>query len=423
MRNVFLIIRREYLERVRAKSFVLSTIVLPVFMALLMILPAKLESMKTKATHHIVVAASPQVAALIKEQLEGAGPERQATAGNSVAFKVQTSYAGSEASRQDLTSRLERGEFEAFIWAPDDALASGKVSISGRDLSDFTQINAIKSVLTKVRQQHVLAAYGIKPGDITSALKSVDLETIRIERGKATKTNTQTAIMVCVVMTMLLYIVLLLYGVMVTRAVLEEKTSRVMEVLLSSVTPRELMAGKILGLGAVGFTQVLIWTVFMLLAALPGVAGSGLLQNAHITVAAVLAFASYFVLGFLLYSTVFAAMGAMVSSEQEGHQLQFFGMLPLILSVILMAFVIRQPNAPISVWASLVPFCSPILMYIRIAVQPPPVWQIATSIVLMLVTIWGMMELCGRIYRVGVLMYGKRPTLPELMKWLKYAKS
>jgi ABC-2 type transport system permease protein len=223
------------------------------------------------------------------------------------------------------------------------------------------------------------------------------------------------------IMVMLLYMAVIFYGVSVMRAVLEEKNSRVMEVLLSSATSTELMAGKLIGVGAVGLTQIGIWITMASVYALPALAASASAGEIHIAPLTLVAFALFFLLGYLLYSSVYAAVGAVITSEQEGQQLQFIILLPLILAVFMMGPVMRAPDSPVATWTSMVPFFSPILMYVRIAIQPPPAWQIALSLLLLVATIAGILVLCARIYRIGILMYGKRPTLPEIMKWLKYA--
>jgi ABC-2 type transport system permease protein len=206
------------------------------------------------------------------------------------------------------------------------------------------------------------------------------------------------------------------------RAVLEEKNSRVMEVMLSSATSTELMAGKLIGVGAVGLTQIGIWIVMAGVYALPALAAGASTGEIRIAPLTLAAFALFFLFGYFLYSSIYAAVGAVITSEQEGQQLQFIILLPLIVAVFMMGPVMRAPDSPVAVWTSMVPFFSPVLMYVRIAVQPPPVWQIALSLVLLVVTIAGILILCARIYRIGILMYGKRPTLPEIVKWLKYAK-
>ena len=219
----------------------------------------------------------------------------------------------------------------------------------------------------------------------------------------------------------MLFTTVLVYGISVMRSVLEEKNSRVMEVLLSALTPKELMAGKIIGVAAVGLTQIAIWAALGAVLGGPyALAARGALQGVSIPPATLIFFAVFFLLGYLLYSSMYAALGALVSTDQEGQQLQIVVMGPLLFAYLMMFGVLRQPNATFSLVLSLVPFFAPLLMYMRIMVQPPPAWQVALSIALMVATIYGMVSLCARIYRIGILMYGKRPTLPEIWKWLRY---
>jgi ABC-2 type transport system permease protein len=220
----------------------------------------------------------------------------------------------------------------------------------------------------------------------------------------------------------MLYMTLIMYGMATMRSVLEEKTSRVMEVMLSSVTPRELMTGKILGVGGVGLTQIAVWIVCLTV-----VSGSTIISSPDIRQALSIPLQDllwvpiYFILGYMLYSSLYAALGAMVNSEQEAQQFQWFVTMPLIIPIVTMMGVIRQPDSAFATWMSMVPFFSPILMYVRIVSHTPPLWQIVLSIAILLATTYLIVALCSRIYRVGILMYGKRPTLPEIVKWVKYA--
>ena len=185
-----------------------------------------------------------------------------------------------------------------------------------------------------------------------------------------------------------------------------------------------MMAGKILGVGAVGLTQVGIW------------AAAGFIYSAGVIVAAskalkgvvspslLIYFGIFFLLGYILYSTLCAAVGSMVNSEQEAQQMQFLVMMPMILAVVFIANIFTHPNSSIAIFGSLFPFTAPLVMFSRIAIQQShavPFWQIGLSIALMIATIYAMIWLCGRIYRVGILMYGKKPNLPEILKWIKYA--
>jgi ABC-2 type transport system permease protein len=166
------------------------------------------------------------------------------------------------------------------------------------------------------------------------------------------------------------------------RSVLQEKSSRILEVLLSSATSTELMAGKLLGVGAVGLTQILVWTVMAGAVALPSLAMQPALSEFQIPPVVLAAFAVFFLMGYLLYSTIYAAIGAISTTEQEGQQLQFFVVIPLVLSVFMLLPVVKTPDAPAVVWISMIPFFAPLLMYARIVVQTPPVWQIALSLFL-----------------------------------------
>jgi ABC-2 type transport system permease protein len=205
----------------------------------------------------------------------------------------------------------------------------------------------------------------------------------------------------------------------VMRSVLEEKNSRVMEVLLATVTPRELMAGKILGVGAVGLTQIAIWALLATIFSLPGImAAQSSTAQFHLSWTMGLGFVVFYLLGYLLYSAMSASVGAAVGSEEEAQQWQMLVVMPIVAAVALMFLIYRQPNSTLAIVLSMVPFFAPILMYLRTVLQMPAAWQLALCIGLLIATIYGLLQISARIYRVGILMYGKRPTLPELLKWV-----
>jgi ABC-2 type transport system permease protein len=190
------------------------------------------------------------------------------------------------------------------------------------------------------------------------------------------------------------------------------------------VTAKELMAGKILGVGAVGLTQVLIWMVTVAIyggSAVAAVLSVSMPHGFRLPIGLLAAFGAFFLLGYVLYSTLYAAVGASINSEQEGQQLQMVFASPLIVAIAMLMPTIQAPTSGLVVALSLFPFTAPVIMYIRIALGAAPMWQIALSIAIMLGTMYLVLSLCSRVYRIGILMYGKRPTLPELMKWLKYA--
>jgi ABC-2 type transport system permease protein len=441
MRNIWLVIKREYLERVRQRSFIVLTLLLPAIMIGAFVIPAKLSRMKSSTMKKLVVVTStPQFGEIVRQQLLTASkPDDEAVGSNKDKDKdkdkedeyedkpgrdyaIEVDANASEAERTALLSRVNSGDIDGFLWLSDDAVAARKVTYYGRESGGFLEKSWLKDQVDRAILLKELAQRGVSGGQVDELLKTVKLETMRVEGGKETKANDKGMFFTIFAMVMLLYTAVIFYGVSVMRAVLEEKNSRVMEVLLSSATSTELMAGKLIGVGAVGLTQIAIWIVMAGAYALPALAASASTGEIRIAPLTLAAFALFFVLGYLLYSSVYAAIGAVITSEQEGQQLQFIIILPLIVSVFMMGPVMRAPDAPVAVWTSMVPFFSPVLMYLRIAVQPPPVWQIALSLLLLVGTIAGILVLCARIYRIGILMYGKRPTLPEIVKWLKYAK-
>ncbi|HVB86172.1 MAG TPA: ABC transporter permease, partial [Candidatus Dormibacteraeota bacterium] len=204
----------------------------------------------------------------------------------------------------------------------------------------------------------------------------------------------------------------------------EEKTTRTMESLISTVRPFQLLAGKILGVAAVAFTQFLIWmtalalvfTYGAFLSAMSGVPISGV----HIPVSLLIYALIFFVLGYFMYASFYAAIGSACSNEQDAQQLQWPATLPLVFSVVIFGVVLSDPSSHASIVLSEIPLFAPILMTLRISVQTPPFWQIALSIALLIAAIVGVVWVSARVYRVGVLMYGKRPNLPELLRWLRY---
>jgi ABC-2 type transport system permease protein len=421
MRNTWLILRREYLERVRTKSFIVSTLLLPALMIALMVLPSKLATLKASGTKRLaVVCANADFARAVQSQLEAktVGTELE----SSPSYKVEIVSTPDEATRAALKGRIGAGALDGYVWLSDEALAARKISYVARGTSDFIEAATMQSALKTALLRQELRARGVAAEDADKLMQGVVLVTVGIQGGQEKKGGGPLQFISAIVLVMMLYMTLILYGVAVMRSVLEEKTSRVMEVVLSSATAKELMAGKLLGVGAVGLTQIALWVVIALGATTPGLlAARSQLSEINLSPAVLPAFAVFFVLGFLLYSAIYAALGAMVNSEQEAQQWQFFVIMPIIIPVMMMTYVIRQPNAPLSMWMSLVPFFAPILMYIRVVVETPPLWQIGLCVALLVLTLWGVVALCSRIYRVGILMYGKKPTLPEIVKWIRYA--
>ena len=247
---------------------------------------------------------------------------------------------------------------------------------------------------------------------------------MQIRNGQLIPSNSLKSFFGAYAMMFLIYFTVVFYGMNVARSVVEEKTSRIFEVLLSTVRPQSLMAGKLLGVGAAGLTQMGIW--FLLITGIVGTSASAAVAQGGLGAFGVhpqqiFFLLAYFLLGFFFYSAIAAAVGASVSSEQEIQQFSMVIVGPLTVGMVLISYIVSNPTAWPVVLLSLFPPCAPIVMFLRMSSQMPPAWQIALSMLLMVVFIWAAIWFASRIYRVGILMYGKRATLPEILRWMRYS--
>lgn len=424
MHNVWILLQREYLERVRSRSFVIFTLLMPAIMAGSVLIPARIAEMSSGGEKRIVIVANdPELGAAVGHEL-GNGKTADPDLGSSdlppTLYTIEVDSDTSDAERDRLAQEVNDGKITGFLWLSDDALADHKVVYSTKEAADFDQSRDLRNAIRTAVTRHWLAQQGMSGPELDSMLTPITLKTVRPEKGNQGASNT-AIFLTAFAMVVLLYAVVMIYGMAVMRSVIEEKSTRIMEVLLASVTSKELLAGKILGVGAVGLTQILVWVIFATLFSVPGLlSAKSFLGEVHMSVMAVAAFAVFFLLGYLLYSAMYAAIGSMVNTDQEAQQVQWPAMAPIVIAVFLMSAVIQHPNSAMAFWLSIVPFFAPILMLVRILIETPPLWQVALCIALMLATIYGLLVLASRIYRVGILMYGKRPTLPELRRWLKY---
>lgn len=434
MRNAKYIFLREYLERVRTRSFLITTLLTPLIFVVILGLPVLLATRGSTQVQKVAVvqqAGQPSLVPLLRARLEGKSQQprpdsssvRGAASIPGFELRAVQLIAGREAQvRQALLGDVRAGRLDGFVWLDGDPTAGGKVEYNGRNVTDMIALRTLEVAVSSAVVQMRLVSRGVPEDDVEALVKPIRMKTVRVSESGVREERGMT-FLVSYFFLMVLYITLALYGVAVMRSIIEEKSSRVFEVLLSTVTPMELMAGKIGGVAAVGITQYLVW--ILMAAFLGGGAGVGALrtQLGEIAIpgAILFYFVLFFLLGYLLYSTMFAALGAIVNSEQEAQQLQIVIMQFLIVPLLVALFVLRAPNSTAAVVLSLIPFFTPMLMFLRLNVGSPPAWQILLSIGLLLATNVAVLWVSARIYRVGILMYGKRPTLPELARWVRAA--
>lgn len=412
MHNIWLIAKREYLERVRTKSFIVTTILIPLLMGGGIIVAVLTQGKPETSSRIAVVSADQQLALDLQTEIESNKDHH---------FTVDVISPPDSTTRATLDGQLANKNLDAYLWITPAAAPGARPTFTytPRSNSAFATKEDIKAALSRVLVRESLAHEGMVASDVTALMQPVQLDTTQAGKND----NSTAAEVTVIILFFLMYFVIMLYGMNVARSIIEEKTSRVFEVLLATITSGEIMAGKMLGVGAVGLTQVFIWLFAAVL--LTGTAAVQAMAGGHIHLALspaeIIYFFVFFILGFLLYASIAAALGAMTNSEQELQQLNMVLVLPLAACFFAMGLVVTNPNSVLSVVLSLVPFMTPLIMYLRIAIVAVPVWQIGLSIALMLASIYVVLWIASRIYRIGILMYGKKPNLPEILRWLKYS--
>lgn len=438
MSNISIIIQREFNERVRKKSFIITTLLMPVLMIGLMAAPALIMQFSRGDEKVIAVIDD---SGLVAPKLE-----------NDEEIRFETTELPTEEARKQLTDKF------GVLYIGGDILKNpNNVRLYANSSSSLSLESNITGQIERILEAEKLKAYNIENlSQILDEVKtSVNMQTFRNDKSQEEDTQAQSSAVatgVGYVLGFILYMFLLIYGSMVMQSVIEEKNNRVLEVMVSSVRPFDLMMGKILGVASVAIVQVLLWGVL--------IAGVGALVMPHLMPEDVMASAQamqqgmpdaasmsgmnpemlqavaamtdlgyivkifvsllLFVFGgYLLYSAMFAAVGSAVDNVQDASLLQMPITLPIILALLMMFVVIKDPNSQLAFWFSIIPFTSPIVMMARIPYDIP-LWEVALSLVVLYASFVGMVWFAAKIYRVGIFMYGKKPSLKELFKWIRY---
>jgi ABC-2 type transport system permease protein len=456
MNKLLAVIKREYLQRVRTKFFVIMTVLGPLMLMVFTIVPGLLFSMKAGGDTRIAIVdqtAGSKLyesirSALLRQSRDGeetdnkqgvAGSldenpkDRMEKAGKSLkgSFQVeQTKLDGRPLDdvRHELNARIGRDELEGYLVIPPDILSNSesKTSYYGRNVGDVITRGQIEQRLNSAVRRQRLIEEGVKDQDVDALSKSVDVKTFPVnENGQEGAEDSGAGFAMVFIIAFLIYITVLLYGQVVLGAIVEEKETRIAEILFSSIRPFHLMLGKLIGVSLMALTQLAIWVLAFAAVAvyvLPALAASGTDVNIpHLPPVFFIYFFLFFGLGYFIYATIYVLVGSMVTTTQEGGQMAMPIVFMLMAGLYLAFPVIRAPNSSFAFWVSMVPFFSPITMMVRIVSQQPPFWQIALSLALGAVTVVLLLWLASRIYRIGMLMYGKKATIPEVARWVRQA--
>jgi ABC-2 type transport system permease protein len=443
MSKIGLVLSREYTTRVRKKSFIIMTILMPALMAAMFILPAYFMSQDDTKVRTIAVYDG---STILLGQLES---------------NEYTKYKFIPQEEYDkIKDNLKTTDYYALLVIQPNVLNTKTVQLISTSNISFdvkNQIqNKIRSVIEKEKMAEVIKQTSIPDLEarIAATKTPISVTTIKLgESGEAKKSSTEIGMILGYIFGFVIYMFILLYGQMVMQGVMEEKQSRIVEVIISSVKPFELMMGKIIGIALVGLTQLALWIILGIaiisgargMMPAPQHAGTAtevMAQSQMATQAAspaemdkiqeilsmlgsvnfpliIACFIFFFIGGYLLYSSMFAAVGSAVDAMEDAQQFMLPIMMPIILAIMVMMSAIKNPEGPTAFWFSIIPFTSPVVMMARIPFGVPA-WQLALSMVVLVVTFVGMVWAAGKIYRTGILMYGKKASWKELGKWLTY---
>jgi len=415
MRNTLLIAKREYLEQIRSRAFKLSTIGLPAALALVFGI-SYFSSLGLGAHKHLAIAGDDAALANnIRARL---------TSGKDSKAVIDVVAPASPEDRALLTEKVRTRAIDGLLWIETPAGGVPSATYYSQSAGDFMSGERLKDALDDSLVSEHLTAGGMQQTAADQLLKGVKIHGFQVKKdGQLVKSNAMASFWKGYVMALLLTMTTMIYGLNVARSVIQEKTSRVFEVMLATVKPSDMLAGKLVGAGAVGLTQIGIWLVtgaaiFVSPIAAAVLTGDFVIQFSWVEC---VLFPVYFLLGYLLFSALFAGLAASCETEQELQMYMPLAAAPTWISFAMIMMIINDSNSFWSVAASLFPPTAPIVMFLRMASQNPPAWQFAVSIGLLILSIWGTLWFSARLYRVGILMYGKRATLPELVRWLRYS--
>jgi ABC-2 type transport system permease protein len=415
------VLKREYIEKARQKSFIIGTLVAPILLVALYSIPIL----------SVVFVPNEQITLAVLDRTGRIGEDFVAslddTLKNGKIKYVTTLHnaTGTEADalKEELITDIKEERLDVVIEIPAEVLDESRVNYISKDVMNEIVTDRLRSAINPFVISARFADLGVESADIERLTRRVRMNENKITRsGVLEEKAVAGEFVLAVAFVMMLYIMLISWGIVIMKSIIEEKSSRVIEVLLSSLEPRDLFIGKIVGLGALGFTQVAIWMSLLLGAAVSlAVVAAQFSGFISVTPIDVIYFVLFFVLGFLFYASMFSIIGAMCSTDQDAQQLQMFAMSPLIVAVMLMFLVMQNPNSTVAAVISLIPPFTPMIMLTRVLVAEPPMWQVILGIVLLGASIYGVIWVSARVYRVGVLMHGKRPTLREVVRWARYA--
>jgi len=430
VKKLIAVFKREYLQAVRKKMFIIMTLLLPLLMSGIIVLPGFMVTQGLGEKHVVVLDATGKLSDAYVEKKESDNPAAKVASNMKIDYIDRTGAAALEQSAKPYLARFSDSDkarlLDGVLLVPADAVTNpdARMKYYSRSATDFIVEEKLSSMTNQAVHRIRLAARGVNPNEIDRLMSTLHIDAIQLSKtGQQRKGGTANFI-IGFVLTALLFIPSFVYGLEIMRGIIQEKTDRIVEVLVSSMTPAQLLIGKILGVAAVGLTQIGVW--FLMAGGVVATVGAGLTfagtnVTQFIRPSMFVYFTIFFILGYLMYVCVYAIGGAVCNSEKEAQQLIMPITMIMMMPWFLLGGLITNPDSTLAVAFSLSPVFGPMTMFMRTLVADPPVWHIATTIAVSIVTIAVFFWITAKIFRVGILSYGKRPTIPELWRWVKVA--
>ena len=411
MNKAFAVARWEYFEKIKSKAFLIGLLVTPILMITMTVLPGFFASQEDEESRVVgVIDATGKLIAPFTERFQ----TRYILDSGVPNYVVMPLAVGPnidlEAARRDAVDRVSRDEIAGFfVLTGSDTV----VEYHSKTVGDFRIAYRIEETIKELVAQERVRTLGLDPGILKQLEVHLNVRTVKLSaEGEKEDARFETVYISAVIFQMMLFLLIITSGQMLVRSVIEEKSNRIVEVLVSSCSPTELMAGKVLGLSALGLTQMAFWAVI-------GVALSARFDVTFVALDQGLLLLLYFILGYLFYAAVFIGAGSPFNTEQEAQQITSYLVIFLVLPIAVALPAIQNPGALWIQILSYVPLLTPTMMALRIPIQMPSWWEILSTVLVMLVSIYGAMIVAGRIFRIGILSTGKSPSLKELFRWIR----
>lgn len=445
MNKMFAVMKREYLSNVRRKMFIIMTLLFPLLMAALVFLPGLLMSKGMGKKRIAVLDGTGNLAAAFAKPNEAEPTDAKAEArkalegrgrGPTLPANITIEYVNlggrdADGAAKPFLARLSHDDdaadkLEGVFVIPTTAETNAETQLKyySRSSTDLMTQERLARLANRSLQSMRLRSNGIKPELVADLLQDLDVEAVQLSRAGVQKKGGELNFIVAFLFAALLMLPSFIYGQETMRGIVQEKTDRVVEVLISSVPPIQLLTGKILGIAAVGLTQIFVWLTMVGLVGAYGAAAASMMDinlAQFIKPVMFVYFFIFFILAYLTYVCVYAIAGAVCNSEKEAQQFIMPIMMLMMMPWFLMMPIVLNPDAPFAVGFSLSPVFGPVTMFVRTLVTDPPMWHVLLSIAISIVTIAAFFWVTAKIFRIGILSYGKRPTIPELMRWMRAA--